>query len=166
MIRMQKRQQQDRPGTTRDAIRQSKPFRSASQEAFVALLVTAQHLRWPVEELLQRHGGITVQQYNVLRILRGAGPAGLPTLEVAARMIERTPGVTRLIDRLEAKGLVERERSNDDRRLVVCRITKAGLALLADLDDPMDALDDASFSGLSKADLKSLIRLLDRVRAG
>ena len=84
---------------------------------------------------------ITLQQYNVLRILRGAGDEGLPTLDIAERMIEHAPGVTRLIDRLEAKGLVRRQRPADDRRQVLCVATAAALALLEQLDAPMDRAD-------------------------
>ena len=117
-------------------LRQRRPFNSPAHEGVVALLRTA--------DLLRRHGsallegqGITLQQYNVLRILRGAGDAGLPTLEVAGRMIEQTPGVTRLLDRLEAKGLVRRQRCPKDRRQHLCWITAEGLALLAGLDEPV-----------------------------
>lgn len=152
------------PGPTQRAIQQKKPFRSDGQEAFVALLLTAEALRWPVQDLLASRSELTMQQYNVLRILRGAGRDGLPTLEIGARMIERTPGVTRLVDRLEAKGLVARERSADDRRQVRCTITGEGLALLRELDRPVDALDERLFAALAPAELRQLIELLDRVR--
>src|SRR6476469_10714438 len=94
--------------------------------------------------------GITAQQYNVMRILRGAGEQGLPTLEIAERMIEQTPGITRLIDRLEAKKLVARERCATDRRQVFCRITAAGLALLAKLDEPVRDIAGEALQQLSK----------------
>jgi DNA-binding MarR family transcriptional regulator len=145
-------------------IRQSKPFRSTSHEAAVGLLRTADVLRRRIAAVVAP-SGITPQQYNVLRILRGAGPAGLPTLEIAERMIEETPGITRLVDRLEARGLVVRERSDEDRRVVACRITPAGGKLLAGLDAPMDAADAAAFANVSAADQKRLIRILDAVRA-
>src|SRR6185295_1524706 len=103
-------------------IRQTRPFRSRSQEAMLALLRTADQVHRSFARVVEPHG-ITLQQYNVLRILRGAGDAGLPTLEIGARMIERSPGVTRLIDRLEAKGWVRRERCPHDRRQVLCWIT-------------------------------------------
>lgn len=151
-------------GSVAAAIRQTRPFRSAAQEAVVALLLTAEAVRWPLQDLLGREHDLTLQQYNVLRILRGAEPGGLPTLEIAARMIERTPGVTRLLDRLEAKGLVTRERSASDRRQVFCRITAAGAHALKVLDQPVDALDDGVMAGLDPAEQRTLVRLLDKVR--
>jgi DNA-binding MarR family transcriptional regulator len=108
--------------------------------------------------------GITSQQFNVLRILRGARPDGLCTLTIAQRMIEQAPGITRLIDRLERKGLVRRVRSEDDRRQVWCRITAAGERLLARLDAPVEAFDRALVQGLSPADQERLAALLARVR--
>ena len=144
-------------------IKQSRPFPSAAQEAAVALLRTADIVNRLVDSVIERHG-ITGQQYNVLRILRGAGETGLPTLEIAERMIEQTPGITRLIDRLEAKKLVSRERCPTDRRQVFCRITAAGLALLAELDEPVRALSDEALRNLSKKDIAQLIELLDRTR--
>jgi DNA-binding MarR family transcriptional regulator len=108
--------------------------------------------------------GITSQQYNVLRILRGTHPQPLPTLEIAARMIEQTPGITRLLDRLEAMKLARRERGFDDRRLVECRITPAGLRLLAKLDAPIDAANRRAVRSLDASERRSLVRLLELVR--
>ncbi|HTD84875.1 MAG TPA: MarR family transcriptional regulator, partial [Gemmatimonadaceae bacterium] len=109
--------------------------------------------------------GITPQQYNVLRILRGAGAEGLPTLTIGERMIEQTPGVTRLVDRLERKGLVARTPCPKDRRRVFCTITTKGLDLLKELDDPVNRWDVQAVAVLPPSDLDSLINLLDRVRA-
>src|SRR5438445_6730714 len=114
-------------------IKQKRPFPSQRQRAVVGLLRTADVVGRFVDAVIE-HQGVTGQQYNVLRILRGAGERGLPTLEIAERMIEQTPGITRLIDRLEAKKLVLRERCAADRRQVFCRITPAGLDLLTRLD--------------------------------
>ena len=108
--------------------------------------------------------GITPQQYNVLRILRGAEPTGLPTLEIADRMIEQAPGITRLLDRLEAKKLAGRERCPTDRRQVTCRITRKGIELLAELDPVMDQADNLVLRGLSAAEVQDIIRLLDALR--
>lgn len=151
-------------GSIRAAIQQTRPFRSRRQEAVVGLLLAAESVRWPLQDLLSGHEQLTLQQYNVLRILRGAGPDGLPTLEIGARMIERTPGVTRLLDRMEHKGLVVRERSAEDRRQVICRITDSGTAMLKKLDRPIDALDDEVLAVLSDAEVDDLIRLLNKVR--
>jgi len=150
-------------GTVRDAIRQSKPFRTDSHEALLTLLMAVEKIRWPHEQLLAKHD-LTLQQFNVLRILRGAGKDGLPTLEIPDRMVQRTPGITRLIDRLESKGLVDRVRSPADRRQVLCSISNDGLALLRRLDRPIDALDAQSFEPLSGEEVRRLIRLLDKVR--
>lgn len=130
----------------------------------VALLRTAAVVRDHFEEALKPHG-LTLQQMNVLRILRGAGPDGLPTLEVALRMVERTPGVTRLIDRLERKGLVERTRSSTDKRVVFCRASEAGLALLGELDEVVDRADEEAVAALDREELARLVSLLDRIRA-
>jgi DNA-binding MarR family transcriptional regulator len=145
-------------------IRQRKPFASPAQEAVVSLLRTADVLRSRLAGVVEPHG-ITLQQYNVLRILRGAGAAGLPTLEIALRMVERAPGITRLLDRLEAKRLVKRKRCPRDRRQVLCWITRSGLDLLARLDRPMERGDGAALGGLPRQDLGRLVRLLDAVRA-
>jgi len=147
----------------RTEIKQQRPFPSAHQEALVALIRTADMLRRVVGGVVEPHR-ITAQQYNVLRILRGAGAEGLPTLEIAERMIEQTPGITRLIDRLESKKLVSRERSSTDRRCVFCRITAAGLDLLARLDAPVEDASGLSLASLNKRELAQLVEMLDRAR--
>lgn len=147
-----------------EEIKQRKPFRSTAQEGVVALLRTAEVVRSHFERALAPYG-VTLQQFNVLRILRGAGPDGLPTLEVGARMVERTPGVTRLIDRLEVKDLVERTRSADDRRVVFCRVTDSGLALLDAIEDVVVRADETALGALSSTEQEELIGLLDRARA-
>ena len=148
----------------RDEIKQRKPFHSLSQEAVLALVRTADLLRRHFSDTLEPHG-ITPQQFNVLRILRGAGKVGLPTMEIGRRMIEQTPGTTRLVDRLIDKGWVTRESSAGDRRQVVCRITSKGLTALAATDAPMRAADEKALEGLSKEDLRSLLRILDIARS-
>src|SRR5947207_13462800 len=111
-------------------------FRSREQEATLGLLRTADAMKRSLAQVIEPHG-ITPQQYNVLRILRGAGAEGLATLEIAERMIEQTPGITRLLDRLQRKKFVTRRRSSTDRRCVYCRITVDGLTLLGRLDLPV-----------------------------
>ena len=147
----------------RDEIRQSKPFDSPAQEAILALYRTSDMLRRRFSQLVEPHG-ISLQQYNVLRILRGAGKTGTPTLDIADRMIEMTPGVTRLLDKLEAKHLVRRQRCPEDRRQVLCWITESGLRLLAELDKPVTTAGTKSMEPLSTAEQKILIRTLERVR--
>ena len=139
-------------------------FRSREQQATLGLLRTAEAVKRSLAQLVESHG-ITAQQYNVLRILRGAGPDGLPTLTIGERMIEQTPGVTRLVDRLERKGLVERKPCPKDRRRVFCVITEKGLGLLKELDDPVNRWDTHTVAVLQASDIDSLINLLDRVRA-
>src|SRR5690606_687467 len=107
--------------------------------------------------------GISGQQYNVLRILRGALPEPLPTMEIAARMMEQTPGITRLLDRLEEKGLVRRERCGEDRRRVLCSITEEGVDLVDSLDAPVERADRDLLGVLGEAELRRLIALLDRI---
>ena len=145
-------------------IRQRRPFQSAAHEAVVGLLRTADLIRRQAAALVEPYG-ITLQQFNVLRILRGAGDDGLPTLEVAARMIEQTPGVTRLLDRLEAKELVRRQRCPKDRRQHLCWISGKGLAVLEKLDVVTSRAQDDSLKGLRQKDRVAFIRLLDAIRA-
>lgn len=147
-------------------IKQTRPFASAGQEAVVSLLRTAALVRRRFEALCQRHG-LTFQQFNVLRILRGAEVSGegpLPTMEVAERMIEPEPGITRMMGRLEQKGLVRRERGAEDARRRLCHITQQGLEALEGLDDPIDRLDETVLGPLTAADLRALTDLLDRAR--
>ncbi|HEY4572432.1 MAG: MarR family transcriptional regulator [Acidobacteria bacterium] len=146
-------------------IRQGKPFRSRGQEVVVALLRTADLVRRTVGRALEPHD-ITIQQYNVLRILRGAGEQGLPTLEIADRMIEQAPGVTRLLDRLEVKGLVRRQRCAQDRRQVLCWLTPAGLELVERLDEPVDSADAEAVAMLTPEEQEKLLRMLDAIRSG
>ena len=150
-------------GTVGQAIQQSQPFPTDGQEALLTLLMTAEKVHWPFQELFAQHD-LTAQQYNVLRILRGAGKGGLPTLDIVDRMVERTPGITRLIDRLVKKGLVERVRSEEDRRQVWCHITRAGLQLLRRLDRPVAALDAHALDPLNRDEIRQLLDLRDRGR--
>lgn len=144
-------------------LQQNRPFRSASHEAVVSLMRTADVVHRQLAGVLDPYD-VTLQQYNVLRILRGAGEAGVPTLGVAERMIEETPGVTRLLDRLEAKGYIRRERCPRDRRQHLCWITKDGARLLQTLDEPMAAAQDHAMAALTPAEQRQLIEFLDRVR--
>ena len=136
---------------------------SLQQEVVIEILRTAAYVRRFGMRVFEQHD-ITNQQYNVLRILRGAGPGGLPTLDIAERMIEQTPGITRLLDRLEMKKLVRRERPSDDRRQVLCYITPVGLSLLRELDDPLKEQASQALRSLAPPELKVLIRLLSLVR--
>ncbi len=136
---------------------------SRQQAAVVSILRTANHVRRFSSPVFDQHG-ITWQQYNVLRILRGAGLGGLPTLDIAERMIEQAPGITRLLDRLEGKKLVRRERPSDNRRQVLCYITKPGLDLLQELDTPVRSQDNQALHRLNQSEIEELIRLLELAR--
>lgn len=144
---------------------QRRPFHSVKAEVAVSILRTA--------ALIERHfaqvvaqSGITVQQYNVLRILRGAGDEGIPTLVIRDRMIHAAPGITRLLDKLETAGLARRERCSPDRRQVLCYITDRGLEVLDELDEAMRNADDEVVGDLDDAEQRQLLKLLERVRAG
>lgn len=152
-----------RPSPLQHEIRQSRPFLSPAQEAAISILRTADHVRRQLTAAIAP-SGITFQQYNVLRVLRGALPDPLPTLEIGERLIERTPGITRLLDRLEAKSLVRRDRSSDDRRLVHCWITDAGLDLLGTLDAAVDEADVSAVAMLDPQEILTLTSLLAKVR--
>jgi DNA-binding MarR family transcriptional regulator len=136
---------------------------SRQQDAVVSILRTANYLGRFYSPVFDQHG-ITSQQYNVLRILRGAGLGGIPTLDIAERMIEQAPGITRLLDRLERKKLVRRERPSENRRQVLCYITKPGLDLLRELDTPVKNLDNQALHPLDESEIEELIRLLELAR--
>jgi len=143
-------------------IKQSKPLRVPGQESHITILRKADVLRHAVERAMSPFA-ISNEQYNVLRILRGAGEGGLPTLEIAGRMFSRSPNVTRLVDRLIAKKLVRRIRSRQDRRVVVITITPEGGELLAQLDVIVDGLFKR-FPPTTKAETRTLLEVLDRIR--
>lgn len=146
-------------------IQQTKPFLSARQEAYLALQRTTDLASRPVEKVFSRWG-LTPEQYNVLRILRGAEPTGLPTLEIGRRMITRASNVTRIIDRLESKKLVDRKRETQDRRVVRIRISGEGLKLLDEMQDTVTDASQGSISGLTETEAQRLVNLLEKIREG
>lgn len=150
--------------SVKEEIQQSRPFASLADEGVVTLLRTADTVRRALSEVVAPHG-VTLQQYNVLRILRGAGDDGLPTLDVAARMIETTPGITRLLERLERKGLVARRRCPHDQRRVLCFASEAALDTLRALDGPMSDAGRRALGPLGAVRTTELIRLLDDARS-
>jgi DNA-binding MarR family transcriptional regulator len=147
-----------------DEIRQSRPFSSPEQEVYLSLLRTASLLSDGVDRVL-RDAGLTGPQYNVLRILRGAEPDGLCRNELRDRMLTRMPDMTRLLDRMEAAGLVRRERGSRDRRQVGTRITEEGLGLLAALDAPVAEEHRRRLGAVGEERLRALLALLAEVRA-
>lgn len=147
----------------RNEIKQTKPFASLEAEVHLNIERTAAVLGHAFAERLKPFG-ITSTQYNVLRILRGAGAEGLCRNEVRDRLVAQVPDVTRLLDRLEDAGLIERERSTADRRLVSTRITDQGLALLRKLDQPVLDMHRELLGHLSEKQLKTLVELLALAR--
>lgn len=149
----------------REEIRQQKPFASLEEEAFLGLLRTADQMQASLGEMLKPHD-ISPTQYNALRILRGAGAEGLACGEIGARMINRDPDITRLLNRLQRRGLVARSRGREDRRVMRARITASGLALLKTLDRPLEIFQRRLLGHLGEQRLQRLIQLLDAARGG
>jgi DNA-binding MarR family transcriptional regulator len=143
--------------------RRSKPSALPSEDrAFIALQKAADKLALQAEQLLKSNG-LTGAQYNVLRILRGAEPEGLPCSTIGERMISHDPDMTRLLDRMEKRSLITRQRQSDDRRVVKTRITSGGLELLKRLDPPVRELHKRQFAHMGNARTKALVELLDEI---
>lgn len=147
--------------SVRDRVRHHQ-FESAAQEAVVSLLVAASQVLQRMNALLRTHG-ITHDQYNVLRILRGAHPEGHAVQEVGRRMVSRAPDVTRLLDRLERRGLIERSWAPDNRRYTLARITDAGLELLKAADPELHQLQQELMRDAAPADLEAFTRVCSRI---
>ena len=139
------------------------PHAQAIWLAYLAIVQTSEHLQREFAELFKPHD-LSLTQYNVLRILRGSGGEGATCGDVAGSLIRHDPDVTRLLDRLDRRGLIERARDTKDRRVVRTRITRAGLALLADLDGPVGEVHERQLGHLGEARLVELGALLDVVR--
>ncbi len=149
-------------GRLQRELKKRHPFNSLEEEATLSIARTADRHGIGFSRLFREHG-LTSSQYNVLRILRGEGRP-LPILEVADRLIAAVPGITGLVDRLETMGLVTRQRSTEDRRVVFVAITPRGLELLGRLDEPVEAQHKRLLGHLSQADLRALIGLLEKAR--
>ena len=147
----------------REEIQQQKPFESLEQEAVLNVLHTADVLLQRITAVLKPFK-LSHSQYNVLRILRGAGPEGLACREIGERMITRDPDITRLLDRLEARGLLTRTRDQKDRRVITARITEEGRRLLDALDQPIAEVDRQPLQHLGEQRLRTLIQLLELAR--
>ena len=141
----------------------SRHFDSLEQEVYLNLWRTYDRLRILEEELFNQYD-LTPQQYNALRLLRGEHPETMPTLALAARLVSRAPDITRLLDKLEQRGLIDRDRRADNRRVVQVGITRAGLKLLKELDNLVRACNARQLGHLAKADLKCLASLLRAAR--
>jgi len=152
------------PTTLREELRQEKPFRSLREEALLSIARTEAVTRERFERVLAPHG-LSMTQYNVLRILRGAGPNGLCRNEIGDRLISRMPDVSRLLDRMQAAGLIRRVRSTDDRRLVDTTLTTKGRALVDELNDHVAKAQEQQLGHMTKAQLRTLIDLLSLARS-
>jgi DNA-binding MarR family transcriptional regulator len=145
-------------------LKQNRPFVSLQQEAFLSILRTASELSNTADKLL-RQFDITQQQYNVLRILRGAGTEGLCRNEISARMVAAAPDMSRLLDRMEKSGWITRERAEDDRRQVSTFITDSGKKLLTIIEGPVHEQTHRLFEGVKSTDLKMLVDVLAQIRS-
>jgi len=152
-----------RSSAVQSEIRQTKPFRSTAQEATIALLRTASIVNRALARVVEPYG-LSLAQYNALRIIRGAGAGGIPTLSIRERMIDEGTTITRLLDKLEDAMLIRRERSVPDRRQVLCFVTDGGRKLLDSLDPLVNAADEDAVASLSQLELERFIGLLDAVR--
>jgi DNA-binding MarR family transcriptional regulator len=150
-------------GKLRREIKQKRPFSGVQEEVALALMRTADQVAAPMNEVL-RAANLSQSQYNILRILRGAGEAGLPCGEISGRMVRRDPDLTRLLDRLEARGLVTRERGTSDRRVVLAFITSEALELLETLDEQVETTLKQTLAHIPVARLRTLLELLEEVR--
>jgi DNA-binding MarR family transcriptional regulator len=140
------------------------PTENTEEQVFVSLLRTAEALTRRGEALL-KPAGLSATQYNVLRILRGAGEQGLACSEVGCRLISRDPDITRLLDRMEARGWIARTREERDRRVVKTRITAEGLRILGELDAPVRELHRRQLQHMTARQLRQLLSLLERARS-
>jgi DNA-binding MarR family transcriptional regulator len=146
------------------ALKQNRPFVSLEQEVYLSILRTASELSYAADQLF-RPFDITSSQYNVLRILRGAGADGLCRNEISERMVTATPDMSRLLDRMERAGWVTRERAEDDRRQVSTYITKSGMKLLETMERPIRDFLARLFHGTAVSDLKTILKVNDQIRA-
>ena len=144
-------------------LKQNRPFVSLEQEVYLSILRTASELSYAVDQFF-RPFDITPSQYNVLRILRGAGTGGLCRNEISERMVTATPDMTRLLDRMEKSGWLTRERAVEDRRQVSTHITKSGMELLARLERPTGDFVTPLFAGAKISDLKTVLKVNDQIR--
>jgi DNA-binding MarR family transcriptional regulator len=152
-------------GRILEELQQSKPFQHVEEEAFLNVQRTADVLMQALLAVLKPYG-LSATQYNVLRILRGAGHNGMTCKDIGGRMITPDPDITRLLDRLEKRNLLSRNRAREDRRFVTIQITEDGLQLLSRLDEPIRDLQLQIFQALAPHRVSELVDLLESVRTG
>lgn len=149
----------------RDRLKQTKPFANVEEEVALAIQALADD-HWAVVDRVLKAGDLTTTQYNVLRILRGAGEEGLSCRDIGERMVTRDPDITRILDRLEGRELIRRERQSADRRVILAFITEIGLALLRELDGPIATTQKEIFNTLTEGELETFSQLLEKMLRG
>lgn len=151
------------PGKLQQEIQQTKPFDSVEEEAILNIVRTAELLQGVIADFLKGFD-LSPVQYNVLRILRGAGVAGATCSQIGERLLSRDPDITRLLDRMESRSLIVRERSSEDRRVVITRISPTGLALTDSIDHPLRETGKLMLRGFEQEELVTLTMELERMR--
>lgn len=151
------------PGKLQAELKQTRPFALVEEEAILNVVRTAEVLQQTMADFLKDFD-LSPVQYNVLRILRGAGPAGATCSQIGERLLTRDPDITRLLDRMETRGLIGRVRSSEDRRVVITRISAEGLALVGSIDQPLRALSKSRLGKFGRDALAGLIAGLERMR--
>lgn len=144
-------------------LKQNKPFKSLEEEAILNLARTAEYIA-SASSVVFKAADLTATQYNVLRILRGAGSEGLSCSEISERMVTKESDITRLLDRIESRGLISRERPASNRRMVIARITDAGLKVLEELDEPVAEINRWLVGHLGEKSLKTVNQLMEKIR--
>jgi DNA-binding MarR family transcriptional regulator len=154
---------EDVPGRLQSEIGQTRPFDLIEEEVALNVIRTAEVLQRSIAGFLKEYD-LSPVQYNVLRILRGAGADGATCSQIGERLLTRDPDITRLLDRMEARGLIARRRSSQDRRVVITRLSKTGLALVNRIDQPLRAMSKAKLGNFGRDALAELISGLERMR--
>ena len=151
-------------GRLQQELKQTKAMASIEEESLLNIVRTADVLLQSLTIVMKPYQ-LSPTQYNVLRILRGAGDAGVSCKDIGARLVARDPDITRLMDRLEQRGLIVRDRSKEDRRIVTHRLTQAGSDLVNELQRPLEALNKQLTGGIKPGDLRQLVDVLEQIRA-
>jgi DNA-binding MarR family transcriptional regulator len=151
-------------GRLQQELKQAKAMPSVEEESLLNIVRTADVLLQSLTILMKPYQ-LSPTQYNVLRILRGAGEPGISCKNIAARLVARDPDITRLMDRLEQRGLILRDRSKEDRRVVTHRLTQAGSDLLTEMNRPLEAANKQMTQGLEAGELRKLVDVLEQIRA-
>lgn len=150
-------------GKLQAELKQTRPFARIEEEAVLNVMRTAEVIERVLSDFLKGFD-LSPVQYNVLRILRGAEPAGASCSQIGERLLTRDPDITRLLDRMESRGWIMRERSREDRRAVITRISETGMQLVNRIDQPIEAMNQSRMGGLDRSDLAALVTTLERVR--